>query len=227
MTKTILLATVVLSMVPAVLHAQCKSDAAGALISASGLLALDTSVQTAAFPPGSAKALLDTATLPIPLPLPLQIQVLDVAASDCASTSKVAHVSLDLVGLLAVTADVAEATASLDGGCQADAHVANLNVVVAGVPLALPDVIPANLVVPLGPLGSLVVNEESCSANAADATVLHLNLLIGLPPLGESVEILVAHASAEVSRPSVTVASRRSTGGGLNITKTLRSLLRR
>ncbi len=224
MRKTILFATLVLSMAPGVLRAQCKSDAAGARVSASGLLGLDASVQEVAFPPGGATVLLDTAALPIPLPIPLEVQVVDVSASDCNAESDVAHVSLDVAGLLTVTADVADATASVDNGCQADAHVVNLQVAVAGIAVPLPDVIPANLVVPLGPLGSLVVNEESCSATSASATVLHLNLVIGLPPLGESIEVLVAHATAEVPTSGAIVGG--ASGAGIGLKKTLGNLLR-
>lgn len=178
--------------------AECTSSGAGLTVSASGLLGLEANVQEIAYPPGGSTSLVDTAALPIPLPLPISVRVLSAKAGKCNGSADVAHVAIELPGgLLSITADVGSASASVGGRqCSAAADVVNLQITLAGVPVPLPDLIPPNLVVPLGPLGSLVVDEQSCSRHAATANVLHLSLLVGLPPLGESIDIAVAHADA-------------------------------
>jgi hypothetical protein len=180
------------------------------LVKAAGLVGVNDYVNLVSVPPGGGSevsTLVDTAALPIPLPLPLRATLVSNSTtgneSECSASSfsSLTDVSVDVFGLVTITADLIQAATEVSSdSCTAGTKVVNLAISVLGMPVAIPDPIAPNTVIPLGPLGSVTLKEESCGDSEASAAVIRVVANVVVPLLAsETVEVVVSRASSVAS----------------------------
>ena len=181
-----------------------------ALVSAEGLAGVNDYVNLVSVPLGGGSdvsTLVDTAALPIPLPLPLRATLVsnstagDGDTCSASSFASLTDLSVDVFGVVTITADLVQAATEVTpDACDAGTKIVNLAISVLGMPVAIPDPIAPNTLIPLGPLGSVSLKEESCGDSAASAAVIRVVANVVVPLLAsERVEVVVARASSVAS----------------------------
>jgi hypothetical protein len=180
------------------------------LVKAAGLAGVNDYVNLVSVPTGGGaevSTLVDTAALPIPLPLPVRATLVsnstvgDESECSASSFSSLTDVSVDVFGLVTITADLIQAATEVSSdSCTAGTKVVNLAISVLGMPVGIPDPIAPNTVIPLGPLGSVTLKEERCGDSEASAAVIRVVANVVVPLLAsESVEVVISRASSVAS----------------------------